>query len=400
MLTKSDYLKYTQCCKYLWLHKYRRDLVSEDALAAMQRLFDEGYQVEEWAYKLFPGGVSAFDDNFEIAVKNTKKLVAAGTKVIFQPTISNWDLFCRADIIKLNAKTGEYDIFEVKSSTEVKGVHLIDLAFQKICFEKERIKIGKMFLVHINNKYVRNGEIEPGELLIRENVTNAVEDVIKEVGLGIKDAQKVLENKDCEPEVRILKQCHHPYDCAFTEYCWKNIPEDSIYDIAGGLSPKKLEMLLDMGILRMKDIPDGYVTNGSGLRHLRAVQTEEVFIDPKAIRRELEHLEYPLHFLDYETFNPAIPLFDGYKPYQRVVFQYSLHIKKSPKAELNHCQYLSTKIEDPTNDLAESLAEAIGDQGNVIAWNESFEAGCNNEMCARCRKHADFLNRSTAECMT
>ena len=360
-------------------------------MAAMQRLFDEGYQVEEWAYKLFPGGVSAFDDNFEIAVKNTKKLVAAGTKVIFQPTISNWDLFCRADIIKLNAKTGEYDIFEVKSSTEVKGVHLIDLAFQKICFEKERIKIGKMFLVHINNKYVRNGEIEPGELLIRENVTNAVEDVIKEVGLGIKDAQKVLENKDCEPEVRILKQCHHPYDCAFTEYCWKNIPEDSIYDIAGGLSPKKLEMLLDMGILRMKDIPDGYVTNGSGLRHLRAVQTEEVFIDPKAIRRELEHLEYPLHFLDYETFNPAIPLFDGYKPYQRVVFQYSLHIKKSPKAELNHCQYLSTKIEDPTNDLAESLAEAIGDQGNVIAWNKSFEAGCNNEMCARCRKHADFF---------
>lgn len=391
MLTKSDYLKYTQCCKYLWLHKYRRDLVSEDAQAAMQRLFDEGYQVEEWAYKLFPGGVSAFDDDFEIAVKNTKKLVAAGTKVIFQPTISNWDLYCRADIIKLNAKTGEYDIFEVKSSTEVKDVHLIDLAFQKICFEKERIRIGKLFLVHINNKYVRNGKIEPGELLIRENVTDAVEDVIREVGLGIKDAQKVLENKNSEPKVRILKQCHSPYDCVFTEYCWKNIPEDSIYDIAGGLSPKKLETLLDMGILKMKDIPEDYVTNGNGLRHMRAVKTQKVFIDPEAIKRELAPLEYPLHFLDYETFNPAIPLFDGYKPYQRVVFQYSLHVKKSPKAKLKHYQYLSTEIEDPTDDLADSLSEAIGEQGNIIAWNKSFEAGCNNEMCVRCQKHADFF---------
>jgi len=168
MLTKSDYLKYRQCCKYLWLHKYRQDLVDPDTKAAMQRLFDEGYKVEKWAYELFPGGVDAYTgfapNDFKGAVKNTKKLVSAGTKVIFQPTISNWDLFCRADIIKLNAKTGEYDIFEVKSSTEVKDIHLIDLAFQKICFEKEKIKIGKLFLIHVNNKYVRNGAIERGAI--------------------------------------------------------------------------------------------------------------------------------------------------------------------------------------------------------------------------------------------
>ena len=391
MLTKSDFLKYTQCCKYLWLHKYRKDLVSEDAKAAMQRLFDEGYEVEEWAYKLFPDGVSAYDENFEAAVKNTKKLIKAGTKVIFQPTISNWDLFCRADIIKLNSKTGNYDIYEVKSSTAVKDIHLIDLAFQKICFEKEKIKIGKLFLVHVNNKYIRNGEIEPAELLICENVTDAVEDVVREVGLGIRDAQKVLENKKIEPDVRILKQCNNPYECNFIDYCWKNIPEDSIYDIAGGLSQKKLEMLLDMGILRMKDIPEGYVTNGNGLRHLRAVKTQDVFIDPKAIKRELAHLEYPLYFLDYETFSPAIPLFDGYKPYQRIVFQYSLHILESPGAKPNHFQYLSTQIEDPTAELAESLQKVVSKKGNFISWNKSFEMGCNSEMCARYRKHEEFL---------
>lgn len=76
MLTKSAFLKYTQCCKYLWLHKYRRDLVAEAPQAAMKRIFDGGYEVEKWAYKLFSEWVSAYDPDFEIAVKNTKELAA------------------------------------------------------------------------------------------------------------------------------------------------------------------------------------------------------------------------------------------------------------------------------------------------------------------------------------
>jgi len=380
----------------LWLHKYRKDLVGEDAKAAMKRLFDEGCEVEKWAYKLFPGGFDAYagsaENDFENAVKNTKKLVKARKKVIFQPTISNWDIFCRADIIKLNPKTGEYDIYEVKSSTEVKDIHLIDLAFQKICFEVEKIKIGNMFLVHINNKYVRDGQINPQKLLVCENITDSVKDIIREVGLGIEDAQKMLANKNIEPDVRILKQCRNPHDCDFIHYCWRDIPDDSIYEIAGSLRKDKLEMLLNMGILQIKDIPEGYVTNGAGMRHLRAIKTQKVFIDYIGIKRELAQLEYPLYFLDYETFNPAIPLFDGYRPYQRIVFQYSLHIKNNPSAGLMHYDYLCDKISEPTNELAESLANAIGKNGSVIAWNKSFETGCNNEMSCRCgKKYAGFF---------
>lgn len=392
MLTKSDFIKYTQCCKYLWLHKYRQDLASNEVKSAMQRLFDEGCKVEEWAYKLFPEGISAYDDDFENAAKKTKKLIVAGTKIIFQSTISNRSIFCRADIIKLNSKTGEYDIFEVKSSTEVKDIHLIDIAFQKICFENEQIKIGKLFLIHVNNKYIRDGEIKPDSLLICEDVTDAVEGVIRGVDLNIKAAQKVLENNKDEPSIQILKQCHNPHDCAFTNYCWRNIPEDSIYDIAGSLSREKLELLLNKGILKIKDIPAGIVTKPNGLRHLAAVKTERVFIDTAAIKNELSILEYPLYFLDYETFAPAVPLFDGYKPYQRVIFQYSLHIKRSPVAQLEHYEYLSREIKDPTNELAESLSRVAGQKGSFLSWNKSFEMGCNNEMGGRSGQYADFMD--------
>jgi len=391
MLTKSDFLKYTQCCKYLWLHKYRQDLISEDAKSAMKRIFDEGYEVESYAYRLFDGGVSAFDDNIAVAVGNTKKLVAAGQRVIFQPTISNWKLFCRADIIKLDPATGDYDIFEVKSATKVKDIHLIDLAFQKICFEKANISIGKLHIVCVNNEYVKNGDIDHAQLLNCIDVTDTVADLIENVGLNIEIAHQVLDDSVHEPDVRILKQCHTPYDCEFMDHCWKHIPEDSIYNIAGGLSAQKLDFLLNQGILEIKNIPDGIVTNEKGLRHLNAVKTEQVFIDIEAIKNELAILEYPLYFLDYETFAPAIPLFDGYKPYQRIVFQYSLHVKTAPGAELEHYQYLSTTIADPTNDLAQALSVVAGQEGTFIAWNKSFEMGCNREMCQRSGQYAIFF---------
>ena len=156
MLTKSDFIKYTQCCKYLWLYKNRR----EEFDATTGRIFDEGYEVESYACKLFPGGVSAFDDDIPAAVIKTKQLIKSGQKIIFQPTISNWKLFCRSDIIKQNPKTGEWDIYEVKSSTEIKDIHLVDLAFQKICFEEADIKIGKLHIVYVNNKYIAESIIK------------------------------------------------------------------------------------------------------------------------------------------------------------------------------------------------------------------------------------------------
>jgi hypothetical protein len=186
-----------------------------------------------------------------------------------------------------------------------------------------------------------------------------------------------------EPKIKILKQCHYPYSCHFIDYCWQHVPENSIYDIAGGLSEEKLETLLNQGILKIKDIPESVITNKRGVKHHQAVKTKKVFIDREAIAEELSQLKYPLYFLDYETNSPAVPLFDCYKPYQRIVFQYSLHVKRAPQAKMEHYEFLGNKFSDPSFDLAKSLKKIIGKKGSVIAWNRSFEMGCNKEMGER-----------------
>ena len=62
---------------------------------------------------------------------------------------------------------------------------------------------------------------------------------------------------------------------------------------------------------------------------------------PAAIRNFLKRLVYPLYYLDFETFQSAVPLFDEVRPYQQVPFQFSLHVVAAPGAAPGHDSYLS-----------------------------------------------------------
>ena len=387
-ITKSDFLRHLQCYKYLWLYKNRKDLIPRDVESEMERAFDDGYEVEECASLLFPNGVDAKDDNIDRAISKTNNLVAAKTLAIFQPTFTVNNLFCRSDIISHNNLNNSWDLYEVKSSTEVKDIHIFDLAFQKVCIEDSGLKVGKISVIYVNKEYVRHGDIEPKKLLKIEEVTEAVDKLAEETKKQIESAWKTL-SQTAEPSARILKQCHHQNDCPFIDYCWRSLPEHSIYDIT--LSEEKIHKLLDMGVLHLEDVPEEMITADKARRHYEAVKTDKVYIEKESIKEELSRLQYPLYFLDYETFGPSIPLFDGYRPYQRIVFQYSLHVQEKPGAKVKHYDFLWDKLSDPTEAMAEALSKAIGKKGSVIAWNMSFEAGCNREMAGRCPSYNNFF---------
>jgi len=391
MLTKSDFLKFVQCPKFLWLGKYRKDLAS-GIDEAMQRRFDEGAEVEEYAYKLFPGGISARGKDIKDDIDKTRKIFAAGSEIVFQPTFSNYDanLYCRSDILKFDKEAGAWDIFEVKSATEVKEINYFDLAFQKTCLEQEGKKVGKLNLVYVNREYVRRGEIEPEKLLKIEEITDKVAKIGEKTRKKIIEAQYILGTKD-EPKVKILKQCYAPYECGFIGYCWKDIKEGSIYDVYGGLSAKQIETLLDMGIMKLADIPEGFIKKENYLRHLEAVRSGKQKIDKEKITEELGKLKYPLYFLDYETYSQVIPPFDGYRPYEQMAFQYSLDIMDAPDGKLRHFDFLSREPGDPELTLAESLGKVIGPEGSVISWFKTFESGRNAEMAARYPEHKKFF---------
>ncbi len=392
MLTKSDFIKYLQCYKYLWLYKNRKDLIPADYADRFAQIFGEGYKVEDYAYKLFPDGADAYDEDFKTAISKTQDLINKKIQVIFQPTISGRELFSRADIIKFDTKNKCWDIYEIKGSTSVKDIYEADLAFQKVCLETNGLKLGKLFIIHVNKEFVKKGEIKPEKFLTIVEITQEVNDLVKETRTQIKEALMVLQ-KTKEPQIRILKQCYDPYECCFTNYCWKDVPTNSIYNLAGRLSEQKLEQLLDEGIMAIKDIPEGFLKSHRAILQHQAIKHNTVHIEKDKIAQELAHLKYPLYFLDYETygFGAAVPLFDGYHPYENMPFQYSLHVLPKSKAKLEHYKFLSAKFADPAPDLAESLRKIIKSKGSVLAWNAGFEMGCNDQMGQRYPKYKKFF---------
>jgi hypothetical protein len=102
-------------------------------------------------------------------------------------------------------------------------------------------------------------------------------------------------------------------------------------------------------------------------------------IDAKKINVFLDTITFPLYFLDFETFMPAIPPFDGCRPYMQIPFQYSLHILKSPNTKLEHREFLAKEGTDPRRLLAEALYRDIPikehNQDCILAYNMGFEKG-------------------------
>jgi hypothetical protein len=388
IISKSDHSKYNQCVRQLWLYKNRKDLIPDDIGAQMAGLMAQGQMVEEVAYKLFPGGRKVQNTNFRGGVEETSRLLAGKAAAIFQGSFWVNDLYCRTDIIKKNETEDVWDIYEVKSACKIKNEYFADLAFQKMCLREAGLKAGRLFVIYINNKYVKNGEIEPEKILIVRDVSKEADALSEKTRLDAIEMEKLIGLRQ-EPQTRILKQCRNPYSCMFVDHCWKHVPQHSIYNAY--LDEGLLNDLLDRGIINIGDVPTGMITNPKYERYYQAVKSNKIHIDQKGISKELKKYKYPLYFLDYETNSPAIPMFDGYRPYQRMVFQYSLHVIEKPGAEIEHYEYLADDKEDPSIGLAKDLSGRIGPKGSVVAWYKKFESGCNTEMGDRYPEYADFF---------
>jgi hypothetical protein len=82
----------------------------------------------------------------------------------------------------------------------------------------------------INNTYVRQGKIEPQKLFRLEDITEKVLALQGEVEEIAGQLGYVLARKD-EPEIQIGSRCSVPFDCDYQDYCWKDVPEYSVYNV-------------------------------------------------------------------------------------------------------------------------------------------------------------------------
>jgi len=381
-LSKSQYIRGLQCHKSLWLYKNNPE-VRETADQQTESLFNTGHTVGELAKELFPHGVEvAFDaSNFNGMIEKTKELIANGTEVIYEATFNENGIFAMVDVLVKNGD--DWDMYEVKASTQVKEVHTNDTAIQWYALNNT-LNLHKAYVVHINNQYVREGALDIKALFTVEDITKSikalftVEDITKSVidkQEGIKaellEMERMLEGD--VPEIDIGKHCDDPYSCDFGSHCWKHVPkENSVFDISYAMG--KQWTLYAQGILHIDDVSEDFAFGANATLQIAQHKSQEVIIDKPKIKEFLDTIEYPINFFDFETFQNAIPRFDHQRPYAQIPFQYSLHILHK-NGTLEHKEFLGDENSDPREDLAKQMLEDITLTGSIVAYSQGFEKG-------------------------
>ena len=391
-LSKSKYTIFRQCAKALWLKANKPELEVIDDKA--RERFRIGNEVGDLAMGLFGDFVEvtavAEDGSLDLneMVRRTQECIAAGTENIAEASFLWNGNYCAVDILH---RAGDgYAIYEVKSSTgsdaknkntrSVLAKYVRDIAYQKFVLGKCGVNVTGTYLVRLNSGYFFDKSLDIHKLFHITDVNELVEEELGNIEGDIRDAMAVL-SSGSEPDCRVGNHCLHPYGCAFAQYCMKGIPTPSVFDLYDITFKKAADLYYD-GKVTFDDIP------GSELTPIQRMQVEctlkgEDHIDKPAIRAFLKELEGPLYFLDFETMQPAVPLYQGTKPYQQVTFQYSLHWIEQEGGELKHTGFLAESGTDPRRALAEKICKDIPMNVRVTAYNMGFE-------CTRLRELADM----------
>lgn len=390
-LTKTDFKEFLLCDKCLWLKKKRPEEYTPGEFSLfLQKLIKDGYEVEEYVQKFFPGGVFV-SGNKETLLARTQELLH-GSETIFQATFETDEgLFAKIDILNFNTETRKWDIYEVKASSEIKTDlkhnHIKDVGFQTIVAEDAGADIGDSYIIYINKEYRRAGEVDINQLFIIENVTEQIREEKAEVRAEIERALTMLKKDDISLDGCDCLYKSHGQRCDCFHKFNPEVPEYSVHHIVQG---NKLRMLLDMGVLEIADIPEDFDLTDIQRDKVTLQKTGRPIINGEAILETLGQLTFPLYFLDYETYGTPIPLLDGYKANQQIVFQVSVH-KLDADGTLEHFEYLADRLPGATSGLLDALRGCVGPVGSVIVWYESFEKGRNMELAELHPEHRDFL---------
>ena len=363
-VTNSKYLSRLQCHKRLWYEKNHPERASAIS-KSQQRIIDQSIEVSVLARDKFPGGTLIDSSVLEESLKQTEDAMQRGVPYIIVPTFIFDGIWVRCDVLQKDLKS--WRIIKVTASTEAKAEHLHELAAQKYVLTEQGVSVSSTQLMRINRECVYP---DLSNLFVFEDVTDRVDPLMDNVPSDIETFKTILEG-DVEPVVSIGKQCDVPHNCPFKHHCWEFVPEPSIFTIPG-LRWDKKNWLIESGVFSLEDLPADFALTQNQRAYVDMVLNNQPEIDAEAVRNELSELEYPIHFFDFETLNPAVPRFEGLSPYDHFPFQYSCHILQSD-GSITHHEYLHTDTTDPRLPLVESLLDHISDAGSVMGYGASFE---------------------------
>ena len=366
-LSKSRFIAGLQCLKLLWWKVHEPKAPELDASPDLQARFEAGKRVGEVARDYLPGGDLIGFRYYEVDRKIAATQAALGgvTPAIYEAALATDDAYAVVDILERRERG--FGLIEVKSTTDVKPEHIPDVAVQTYILRQNGIAVEQAEVMHLNRE-CRYPDLS--NLFVRRDVTALVEGFLPDVPDTI--AAQVAAIAGPLPQVPIGDHCFEPHECPFMKRCWPVWPEDHVSTLY--IMRRRALDLEAKGYRTLHDLPGDLKLSAIQARQVRAVQTGSLVVEESLVEA-LAPFEGPLAFLDFETVSPAIPVWNGCRPWDQVPVQFSVHLQR-PEGGYAHHAWLVEHPGDPRLEQAERLVAACAGAQAIVAYNSSFERNC------------------------
>ena len=322
---------------------------------------EQGREVGEYARQLFPNGILVRGHG-ERGIVETRRLVADDvTETIFEATFGSGVFSAKADV--LNRNGDGWDVIEVKSGFSDSDKYVDDLAYTVMVLRRAGVTIKGSVLLLLSRDYRHRDPID--RLFAHFDKTSDVDTRSKAFGA---DAAVVSDAvlADYVPQPTLNSACRK---CDFFEtLCLGSKYEHTVLELPS-LHHSKFKTLC---VRDTVDIAD--VTADLGLNELQervkiAAESGEPFVDATGLGHALAAIDWPCHYLDFETVAATMPLYDGHGCHHQVLTQFSIHHRDSLYGETRHSEFLADATESQEQLLAERLVQALGTEGAVIVYS-------------------------------
>lgn len=363
-LSKSRYTAGLQCHKLLWWRVHEPEAPELTPGRELQARFDQGSRVGAAARDYVPGGV-LIDlpyDQMKEKVAATRRALDSGARVVYEASFFADRVFAAVDI--LERRDGGVGLIEVKSSTKLKDEHIPDAAIQAHVLRQSGLRVTRAEVMHLNRACVHP---DLRDLFVRADVTAEVEGLLPGVPSTIATQLAMLGGP--LPQVPIGEHCTTPYPCPFMARCWPRLPQhhvSTLYYVG-----RKAADLVARGYETIDQLPPGLMPNPAADRQRRSVLANRLIVEGD-LEHALEGFEPPLAFLDFETVQPAIPLWNGCRPYDQIPAQFSCHAQRA-NGTIAHHEWLADGPGDPRPEIAPRIVAACRGARTVVAYNMDFE---------------------------
>lgn len=382
--SKSKLLALRQCPKRLWLEIHRPDLLEDSE--ATQVSFQIGHQVGDISQRIYdPEGLGVLIDvqteGFSRAFERSAELLHTA-QPIFEAGFSAVGALAFADVMlpELVDSQQVWHMVEVKSSTSVKDYHRDDVAVQAFVARSAGVALQSIALAHIDSSWTYPGNGDYRGLLKENDLTAEAFSRTEEVKAWITQAQLVTASP-VEPAIEIGTHCDAPFACGFYDYCSRNEPKPEYPVYWLPYIGAKAGKLAEQGVIDLRNVPDDLL-NTRQQRVKTHTLANTVYFDAAGAAADLAVHTLPAYFLDFETIQFAVPIWQGTRPYQQNPFQFSLHTL-SESGQLDHTEFLDLSGGDPSESFAHALIAACGERGVVYVYNAGFETARMSELATR-----------------